>query len=134
MPGPPTTNLGLTVPTVGGDSNTWGNELNNDLAILDLLGAINVVNTSVSLAAVRGIFPETLIRVTTGASSIVVTLPVTLGLKWTVKKIDSGSGSVTVQMAGGALIDGQASFVRTIQQGYVTVAGNGSSGDVIANN
>src|SRR5258706_16449805 len=30
-----TTNLGMTIPTVGADADTWGNELNANLNIID---------------------------------------------------------------------------------------------------
>jgi hypothetical protein len=136
MPGPSTPILGLTVPLVGGDNNAWGGELNGDLAILDSLGAMAIVATSVSYAAVVGIFPETLVRVTTGAGTITVTLPAPagcVGRVWTVKKVDSGAGSVSIAVSGGALIDGSASYVRTMQYGYVRVISNGASYDVIAN-
>ena len=35
MPNSPTPNMGLTPPTVSGDFNEWGGELNNDLSIVD---------------------------------------------------------------------------------------------------
>jgi hypothetical protein len=35
MPSGTTPNLGLTLPTINGDSNVWGNELNSDLIIID---------------------------------------------------------------------------------------------------
>lgn len=110
MPGPSTPILGLSVPTVGGDVNTWGGELNNDLAIIDSLGAIAVVATSINYAAVIGICPETLIRVTTGAGVVTVTLPspaACTGRVWTIKKIDAGAGSITIAGCNvGVLIEG----------------------------
>ena len=136
MPGTPTPILGLAVPLIGGDNNTWGGELNGDLAILDSLGAMAIVATGVNYAAVIGIFPETLVRVTTGAGTIIVTLPAPagcVGRVWTVKKVDSGAGSVSIVAAGGATIDGSASYVRTMQYGFVRMISNGATYDVIAN-
>ena len=136
MPNTPTPILGLTVPTVGGDNGSWGTELNLDLATLDFLGAISIVNTAINYAAVVGVCPETLVRVTTGAGTITVTLPApsasNAGRIWTVKKVDSGAGSISIVASGGALIDGQVSFTRTMQYGFVRLGSNGVTYDVLA--
>ena len=44
MPGTPTTNYELIVPTVGGDSNQWGGYLNTDLNSVDAI--LNVIQTN----------------------------------------------------------------------------------------
>jgi hypothetical protein len=137
MPGTPTPNLGLAVPTVGGDLDVWGGELNNDLAILDALGALGIINIATNTPAVLGIFPETVIRVTTGASNITFTLlPAAqcAGRIWTIKKVDAGVGIVTIVTADGSLIDGFPSWIRANQLAYVRVMSNGVSYDVIGNN
>lgn len=133
MPNTPTPNLGLAVPTVGGDNNTWGNELNGDLAILDNLGAASVVSESASFNAVASVFPEVIYRVTTGSSTITCTLPspsACTGRIFTIKKIDSGIGMVSIVGS----IDGQSSWVRATQFSFVRVISNGASYDVIGNN
>jgi hypothetical protein len=51
--------------------------------------------------------PGEVLSVTTGASAITVTLPpVAEGGPVTVKKIDSGTGAITVVTADGATVDG----------------------------
>ena len=133
MPGTPTPNLGLTVPTVGGDSDAWGTELNGDLAIIDNLGAATVISQSASFNAVASVFPEVIYRVTTGAATITCTLPspsACTGRIFTIKKIDAGVGQVSIVGS----IDGQSSWVRATQWSYVRLASNGASFDVIGNN
>ena len=136
MPNAPTPNLGLTVPTVGSDINTWGNELNNDLAILDTLAISPIINVSSSYAATVTNQVEQFIRVTTGALVQTITLPnpaICPGKIFNVKKVDSGLGSVSIVPAAGT-IDGQASWLRNNQYSYVRVASNGVSYDVWGNN
>jgi len=133
MPGTPTTNLNLTVPTVGSDVNTWGNELNNDLAILDTLAVCPVINVSSSYTISPSNAVEQVIRCTTGALAITVTLPaanVCTGKIYVIKKVDNGVGTVTIVGS----IDGQGSWVRANQYAYVRVSSNGVSYDVIGNN
>jgi hypothetical protein len=137
MPGTPTPNLGLTVPTVGGDVGTWGAELNGNLAILDGLAAAQVNNISTNSVAAVGVCPLTIVRVTTGNLAIVYTLlpPAQCpGRIWTIKKVDAGTGNVTVVASGGALIDGSVSWLRANQYAYVMLMSNGIGYDVIANN
>ena len=124
--------LGLPLPTVGGDANTWGAELNVGLLISDNLGAASVVNVSSAYVATRPIFPETIIRVTTSGLNIPVTLPASAsvaGKIYTVKKLDAGVGTVRILAADG--IDNQTEWDLTNQFQFVRVYANGSSYDVI---
>jgi hypothetical protein len=136
MPGPPTPNLGLTPPTIGSDIGSWGAELNGNIEIIDELGAAGVINTSTNINAAPGIFPETFIRVTTGVATVIVALPSPascFGRIFTVLKVDSGSGQVSIVPTIGT-ISGNSSYLRTMQGGYVRLLSNGSSYDVIGNN
>jgi hypothetical protein len=139
MPGTPTPILGLIVPNVFGDDGIWANELNSDLGVLDGLGAVSIVNISSNNGAVLGVFPETVVRVTTGSAVVTFTLlapgPSNTGRIWTVKKVDAGVGSARIVVAGGALIDGQSSWVRANQGLYTSFLSNGAGGyDVIGGN
>ena|ERR1700678_3531907 len=133
MPGTPTPILGLAVPTVGGDYNAWGGELNGDLAIIDNLGAASVVSVSAGYAASPNTFPETIIRVTTGASAIPISLPIPAscpGKIFTVKKVDAGVGSIVITPASGA-IDGSPTWTIDDQYSFVRLLSTGTTYDVI---
>jgi len=132
MPGTPTAILGLIVPTVGGDANIWGTELNTNLATIDSLGALSVVNVSSAYSATRPVFPEMLIRVTTSGLAIPVTLPSSAsvaGKVYTVKRLDAGAGTVQILATDG--IDNQTEWDLTNQYQWVRIFANGSSYDVI---
>jgi hypothetical protein len=136
MPNPSTPNLGLTVPTPGGDLGTWGVEVNANWAVLDQLALMPFVPVNANYSAILTPFPEQVLRVTTGSSTIVVTLlpPASCpGKVWTILKIDAGSGQISIVPAAGT-IGGLGSYVRTNQGGYVRVISNGVSYDVIGNN
>src|SRR5271156_3445014 len=97
MPGPPTPNLGLTAPTVGSDYNTWGNELNGDLAILDALGAFAVNQISASGGLILGVNPISVFMASGGAGGIVLIVPSPAsfpGRMVVVKKVDATNGTV----------------------------------------
>jgi hypothetical protein len=134
MPGTPTPNLGLTVPTVGGDNNIWGGELNSDLATIDGLALTAFLNVAANFNAnPSAVSPWMTYRVTTGVGAISGLLPSAAscpGKVITVKKVDSGTGTVTVTGS----IDGQASYILSGQFQYVTLLSNGVTFDVIANN
>lgn len=54
-----TTNLGMTIPTVGADADTWGGELNTDLGLIDafagkLMGAAEVSVASAASCDIGG--------------------------------------------------------------------------------
>jgi hypothetical protein len=126
--------LGLTVPTVGGDVGVWGAEINGDLTILDSLGAAPQSVLTGNAAVIGGVFPELIVRVTTGAVNQTTTLPApsvaNTGKIFTIKKIDSGAGSVTI-VPTGSTIDGQTSWILAAQYAHIRLYCNGASYDVI---
>src|SRR5438128_530412 len=46
-----TTNLGLTLPVVGADADTWGGELNTDLGLIDAFAGSLMPQAEVTLAS-----------------------------------------------------------------------------------
>ena len=46
-----TTNLGMTKPTVGADSDTWGSELNTDLDLIDAFAGKLMPGAEVTVAS-----------------------------------------------------------------------------------
>ena len=130
MPGTPTPNLNLTVPTVAGDPNTWGNEINNDLAIIDQLGVAGQSTQIANFTATPGIQPETFFRVTTGSGTITATLLPILNKIVTILKVDAGVGSVVIIGS----IMGQASYMLSNEFQYVRLQYNGTTYDVVGNN
>jgi hypothetical protein len=133
MPSTPTPNLNLTLPTVGGDANLWGGELNGNMTIIDSLALTPSVSVSSNfVAAVNTSGPEITYRVTTGASNVTGTLPAANtcpGKIINMKKVDAGAGQAILSGA----IDGQTSYVRPAQFSYVRVQSNGATWDVIGN-
>lgn len=102
MPGSPTTIYGLTVPTVGGDTNNWGGELNTDLATLDTI--IGLPRTK--RAALSGATPAiTLADTGSNFYAITITVPATVSITNTpagtfasqiiLKMINGGAAVVT---------------------------------------
>ena len=130
MPSTPTPILGLIQPTVGGDSSTWGSELNGNNATLDNLGAAAVVNVATAYTATRPTFPEMILRVTTAGLNIPITLPapsVVAGKIYTIIKVDSGLGNVQVL----GPINNLTEWDLDNQYTYVRLYSNGSSYDMI---
>jgi hypothetical protein len=136
MPGTPTPILGLTVPTVGGDNNTWGTELNNNLSIIDLLGAQGVFPVSSAFTVVSGSQSERFYRVTTGGLNVPGTLPdpgtIPPGKTFNIMVADVG-GMITLSCINPAVtIQGQATYLLTNQFASVRLLANGVNYDVIA--
>jgi hypothetical protein len=105
VPGSPTPNLGLTVPTVGGDFGAWGTELNTDLAILDNLGLVPSSAVSANSTLVLTL-PITIVYVTTGGGGVTQTLPsaaANTGRIAILKKVDAGAGPLNVTSVSGAV-------------------------------
>jgi len=137
MPGTPTPTLGLTVPTVGGDVNAWGNELNGDLAIIDNLGDFPVLIVAASGVLVFSNVPETIILCYGGAAGIALNLPIGIpaGItrSFVLKKMDATPGVVLINALVGT-IDNAASWGLFNQFQYVRVLWDGTNWDVIGNN
>ena len=95
-----TPTIGLTLPVIGGDENTWGNELNGNLSIIDLLGAAGIFGVASNFTVVAGTQTERFYRVTTGGLLVTGTLPdpgtIPPGKLFNVKVLDVG-GSITLQ-------------------------------------
>jgi hypothetical protein len=127
--------LGLPLPTVNGDDNTWGGKLNTGLGILDFLGAAAVSSVASNFLVVAAIFPEAFYRVTTGGMNVTGTLPdpgtIPVGKLFTVKVLDVG-GSATLQCVNPAVtFDGQPNYVIPNQYSGVRVLANGVNYDVV---
>jgi len=136
MPGTPTPILGLTVPTVGGDNNTWGTELNGNLSILDLLGAAGVFPVSSAFTVVSGSQFERFYRVITGGLNVPGVLPdpgtIPPGKIFTIMMADTG-GTITLSCINPAVtIQGLTTFQITNQYGVARLLANGVNYDVIA--
>lgn len=133
MPNAPTPILGMVTPTVGGDANTWGAELNAIfLNIIDQLGIIPTIPQNANFTATAQIQPETVYRVTAGAGTITAALAgAIVGKILTFVKEDGGAGQV---MINGATIAGQGSYVLTTQYQYVRLQWNGTQWDIVGNN
>jgi hypothetical protein len=124
--------LGLVLPTVGGDANTWGTKLNADLTIINTLGGVDVVAVNSAYSAVYTPFPEMVLRVTTSGINIPITLPASAlvaGKIYTIKKIDAGLGVVQILSVDG--IDNNTEWDLSNQYSFVRVYANGSSYDII---
>lgn len=134
MPGAPTPNLQLTVPTVGGDTNNWGNELNTDLLLIDALGAFNAISVSGNTNINLGTSPEVVVFVTTAAGTISVVLPSAVSHAYhavTVKKVDSGLGTVAITSLAGQM-DGNATWNLINQYQFVRFISDGSNWNVVS--
>jgi hypothetical protein len=65
--------------------------------------------------------------VTTGASQKTITLPTPVsGQSYTIKKVDSGAGTVKVDPGSGVLIDGQTEYILATQWAFVVLRSNGT--------
>jgi len=139
MPGANTPNLGLIIPTVGGDVGTWGPEVVADLDILDELGQFAPTTFVASGLIVPGTNPWSVIYAQGGAAGIVLTLSAAaayLGRIITVFKTDATPGAVTLTPFSGVINSpGNAgSYILSGQAQYVTMHSDGTNWNVIGNN
>lgn len=75
-----------------------------------------------------------IIEASAGASGITLTLPsaATAGLMYTIKKVDSVAGTVTINTTGAQTIDGAATRVLYNQYDQITVVSTGTKWDVVS--
>lgn len=124
------------MPTVGGDYNTWGNELNGDLAIIDALGAFAVNQVSASGGLTLGVNPITVFMATGGALGIVSIVPSPAsfpGRILIVKKVDAANGSVELVPLSGNM-DGAPNYTLFNQYQYVIFYSDGTNLNIIGGN
>jgi hypothetical protein len=137
MPNLPTPTLGLAVPSIGGDVNSWGAELNGDLVTLDALGDYPVFPVVTSASIVFSNVPETIIEAYGGAAGIVINLPIGIpaGINraFTIKKMDATNGVVAVN-ALVSTIEGSASYDLFNQWQYAKFLWDGTLWIVVGNN
>lgn len=128
-----TPNLGLQLPIVGDTADVWGNQINNDLTILD--GVVKPPTVSVGADGTVSVGPavETVELCSGGALGITRTLPdpfVNDGRILTFVKMDNSIGSVVVNGS----INGLSGYTLINQFQYVRVVAGGGQWVVIGNN
>ena len=77
------------------------------------------------------------VLMTTGAVNRTITLPTAVGITgrvYTVKKVDSGAGTATLDANGTETIDGSLTYVLVNQYQYVVVVSDGANWVIVANN
>lgn len=132
-----------TLPTVGGDDNTWGTMLNNYLGVAHTANggayAVKVLTSSGSPYSISSESPPNpneifLVNCTSGA--VTVTLPDATSINfnqnvYTVKKTDSSSNYVTINTTSSQTIDGSTSATIMVQYASVGLVSDGSNWNVI---
>lgn len=107
---------------------------------LDLSGAPYVLLPSVTIGNIFLIVTsksatytltadDSVILVTTGSSALTMNLPTAVGLtgkRYDIKKIDTGSGTITIQSNGVETIDGELTQVVPFQWASLTLISNGA--------
>lgn len=128
------------LPTIGGDSGSWGSVLNTFLAVsLNSDGTLNAgaVATANQLISSQttnyspGSSQGEIVLVNANSSNLTVTLPTANSFTYTVKKTDSSSHTVTIATTSSQTIDGATTAVIKVQYASVSVISNGSNWSVI---
>jgi hypothetical protein len=138
MPNAPSPILGLIIPTVGGDVNQWGYELNTNLyPTIDALGATPVNVIAASSTLVPAISPFTIGLCTGGAAGITVMLscPSIKPSIFILSKTDAAVGTITIVPLTGLINPGGlTSYILSNQGQFVWLAFDGANYNVIAAN
>ncbi len=126
--------MGLNIPTVGADANTWGGYIAADLALIDALAVYSVVpvSTSGNLAVYNG---PALIKATGGFGGISLALPnasgVNAGRVYIVVKVDSGAGAITITTSMSQTISGVSTASVTNQWSGIIIQSDGANWVII---
>jgi hypothetical protein len=127
--------LGLSLPVLFGDFDTWGTKVLNDYSILDSLGAGGVFNVSSAFLMSAGTQVERFYRVTTGGLTVPGTLPdpgtIPTGKLFHIKMLDIGGVSLAC-VNPAVPIDGQPNYLLGNQYNFVRLLANGATYDVAA--
>lgn len=135
-----TQNMNLQKPIPGSDFGVWGNELNQNLDLLDRLAVLPIqtfIQFGPSTLILDAVCPIVLCLATAGASDLNLTLPTASsnsGKVFHLTKVDSGVGSVILNTVGGQLINDSTTYTLFNQFQYVAVASDGTNWLVIFNN
>src|SRR5579885_614855 len=105
------TNRGLTIPTVGGDTNSWGSELDTSLNLLDTIlgGSASVTVASANVTLTSGQLGNAVIKLTgTLGANINLIFPQTGGGYWIIDTtgvtFSAHTITATTGAAGGATV------------------------------
>jgi len=93
---------------------------------------VQAVSTNTTLTTAHDI-----VEVTTGSSTITLTLPTAVGIKgkpYTLKKVDSGTGSVLIDGAGTETIEGLLNYSLVNQWQYVEIYSDNANWKIKGNN
>jgi hypothetical protein len=127
------------LPTVGGNSGTWGGILNTFLsvslngdgtmspaAVAAAFAKISTQSSNYNLGATQG-------EVVLASGTITITLPSAAGndYYYTVKKTDSSANTITIATISSQTIDGGSSASLLVQYASITLVSDGSNWNVI---
>lgn len=136
-----TANFNLAKPLVNSpvDEDLWGNELNDDLDIIDqqmYIGQRFVTRAVVATGAVTTADNHQLLLCDATAGAITLTLPLAAtaadGFTVAIKKSDVSANAVTVDGNGTETIDGGLNFILSSQYEYVVLVCNGTSWSIVS--
>jgi hypothetical protein len=131
-------NMDIIDTTMKANADSIGNKSNlTTISKTDLVTALNELNSNKVLSksanytlqySDRGI-----IAVTTASNTITITLPsaTTAQVPYLIKKVDNGSGSVTIATTASQLIDGVSTKTLTYQNAFIAVVSDGTGWQVI---
>lgn len=100
------------------------------------VGSIAITSTTASTTSNIGLNAG-IVEATGGVGGITLSTQsasVPTGQIYTIKKVDSGAGAVTISDLAGANFDGDSTYILADQWQYVTIQWNGSRWNVIGNN
>jgi hypothetical protein len=128
------------LPTVGGDSGTWGTILNNFLSVAHVQTGTSAGEETLVSIQTSAYTIGSNSSVTTGNETVLasgtttITLPdatLTPSAMHTIKKTDATGTNITVATTSSQTIDGGTTAVLKVQYASITVVSDGSNWNVI---